>query len=159
MKNKFPYKGNIVTVTKDMCDMNGHMNVSYYSKVFDEGGFELYKDLGFSWDNESIRSEFSTFTLEENIRYLKENLLGEKIIPCYRIVNVNRKLIHQAAVLLNEKEEVSAISEVLLIHIDMVKRKSTPFSDDSFERIKGLKEAHDELGDLGIEFRLKIKSP
>ena len=41
----------------------------------------------------------------------------------------------------------------------MVKRKSTPFSDDSFERIKGLKEAHDELGDLGIEFRLKIKSP
>ena len=147
MKNKFPYKGNIVTVTKDMCDMNGHMNVSYYSKVFDEGGFELYKDLGFSWDNESIRSEFSTFTLEE------------KIIPCYRIVNVNRKLIHQAAVLLNEKEEVSAISEVLLIHIDMVKRKSTPFSDESFERIKGLKEAHDELGDLGIEFRLKIKSP
>ena len=74
MKNKFPYKGNIVTVTKDMCDMNGHMNVSYYSKVFDEGGFELYKDLGFSWDNETIRSEFSTFTLEENIRYLKENL-------------------------------------------------------------------------------------
>ena len=73
MKNKFPYKGNIVTVTKDMCDMNGHMNVSYYSKVFDEGGFELYKDLGFSWDNETIRSEFSTFTLEENIRYLKEN--------------------------------------------------------------------------------------
>ena len=81
------------------------------------------------------------------------------IIPCYRIVNVNRKLIHQAAVLLNEKEEVSAISEVLLIHIDMVKRKSTPFSDDSFERIKGLKEAHDKLGDLGIDYRLKIKNP
>ena len=48
MKNKFPYKGDIVTVTEDMCDMNGHMNVSYYSKVFDEGSFELYKDLGFS---------------------------------------------------------------------------------------------------------------
>ena len=34
MKNKFPYKGDTVTVTKDMCDMNGHMNVSFYSKVF-----------------------------------------------------------------------------------------------------------------------------
>ena len=159
MKNKFPYKGNIVTVTKDMCDLNGHMNVSYYSKVFDEGGFELYKDLGFSWDNESVRMEFSTFTLEENIRYLKENLLGEKIIPCYRIVNVNKKLIHQAAVLLNEKEEISAISEVLLIHIDMVKRKSTPFSDESYKKIRNLKESHDQLGDLEFEFRLKIKSP
>ena len=36
MKNKFPYKGDTVTVTKDMCDMNGHMNVSFYSRVFDE---------------------------------------------------------------------------------------------------------------------------
>jgi acyl-CoA thioesterase FadM len=103
--------------------------------------------------------EFSTFTLEENIRYLKENLLGEKIIPCYRIVNVNKKLIHQAAVLLNEKEEISAISEVLLIHIDMVKRKSTPFSEKSYEKIRNLKESHDQLGDLDFEFRLKIKSP
>ena len=50
MKNKFPYKGNIVTVTKDMCDMNGHMNVSYYSKVFDEGGF---------CDNPLFESNFS----------------------------------------------------------------------------------------------------
>ena len=37
MENKYPYKGNIVTVSKDMCDMNGHMNVAFYSKIFDEG--------------------------------------------------------------------------------------------------------------------------
>ena len=34
MKNKFPYKGDTVTVTKDMCDMNGHMNVSFYSAYY-----------------------------------------------------------------------------------------------------------------------------
>ena len=158
MKHKFPYKGDIVTVTEDMCDMNGHMNVSYYSKVFDEGSFELYKDLGFSWDNETIRSEFSTFTLEENIRYMKENLLGEKLTPCYRIVNMNKKLIHQAAVLLNGKEEITAISEFLLIHIDMQLRKSTPFKEESFKRIKALKESHDQLGELDFDLRLKIKN-
>ena len=37
MENKFPYKGDVVTVSKDMCDMNGHMNVAFYSKIFDEG--------------------------------------------------------------------------------------------------------------------------
>jgi acyl-CoA thioester hydrolase len=158
MKNKFPYKGNTVTVTQDMCDMNGHMNVSFYSKVFDEESFELYRDLGFSWDNETIRSEFSIFTLEENIRYIKENLLGDKLIPCYRIVNFNKKLIHQAAVLLNEKEEVTAIQEFLLIHIDMQKRKSTPFTEESFQRIKSLKDSHDELGKLDFDLRLNIKS-
>ena len=50
MENKFPYKGNLVTVSKDMCDMNGHMNVAFYSKIFDEGSGSLYQDLGFSWD-------------------------------------------------------------------------------------------------------------
>ena len=158
MKNKFPYKGNIVTVTKDMCDMNGHMNVSYYSKVFDEGGFELYKDLGFSWDNETIRSEFSTFTLEENIRYLKENLLGEKIIPCYRIVNVNRKLIHHVGILLNNDKELSAIEEILLIHIDMNKRKSCPMPDESYNKVLKMKEENDALGELDFDLRFKIKT-
>tara|TARA_Y100000816_G_scaffold11469_1_gene7533 strand:+ start:3377 stop:3718 length:342 start_codon:yes stop_codon:yes gene_type:complete len=104
MENKFPYKGNIVTVSKDMCDMNGHMNVAFYSKIFDEGSGSLYQDLGFSWDEQTIRETYSTFTLEENIRYVKENLLNDKIYPCYRIVNVNRKIIHHASILLNEKK-------------------------------------------------------
>ena len=158
MENKFPYKGNLVTVSKDMCDMNGHMNVAFYSKIFDEGSGPLYQDLGFSWDEETIRETYSTFTLEENIRYIKENLLNDKIYPCFRIVNVNRKIIHHAAILLNEKKELSAISECLLIHIDMKLRKSAPMPDKTFERVKKLKEKHEALGPLDFELRLKIKN-
>ena len=86
MENKFPYKGNLVTVSKDMCDMNGHMNVAFYSKIFDEGSGPLYQDLGFSWDEETIRETYSTFTLEENIRYIKENLLNDKIYPVLELL-------------------------------------------------------------------------
>jgi hypothetical protein len=71
---------------------------------------------------------------------------------------MNKKLIHQAAVLLNENEEITAISEFLLIHIDMQLRKSTPFKEESFKRIKALKESHDQLGELDFGLRLKIKS-
>ena len=138
--------------------MNGHMNVAFYSKIFDEGSGVLYKDLGFSWDHETIRDTYSTFTLEENIRYVKENLLGDKIYPCYRIVNVNRKIIHHASILLNEKQELSAISECLLIHIDMKIRKSAPMPDETFNRIKDLKNNHESLGPLDFDLRLKIKS-
>ena len=144
MENKFPYKGNIVTVSKDMCDMNGHMNVAFYSKIFDEGSGSLYQDLGFSWDEQTIRETYSTFTLEENIRYVKEN--------------VNRKIIHHASILLNEKKELSAISECLLIHIDMKLRKSAPMPDETFERVNKLKEKHEALGPLDFELRLKIKN-
>ena len=42
------------------------------------------------------------------------------------ITNVNRKLIHHVGILLNNDKELSAIEEILLIHIDMNKRKSCP---------------------------------
>ena len=71
---------------------------------------------------------------------------------------MNRKIIHHAAILLNEKKELSAISECLLIHIDMKLRKSAPMPDETFERVKKLKDKHEALGPLDFELRLKIKN-
>ena len=36
MKEKFPYIGNDVTITEEMCDLNGHMNVLYYAQIFED---------------------------------------------------------------------------------------------------------------------------
>ena len=69
MKDKFPYLGNEVLITEDMCDLNGHMNVIYYAQIF-EDEFPFYSALGFSSD--LFEKGFSFFTLEMNIRYLKE---------------------------------------------------------------------------------------
>ena len=99
MKTKFPYLGAEKKVTEDMCDLNGHMNVTFYTKIFEEGSYDLFNKLGMGFDY--IESGFSTFTLEQNLRYVKENLLGDKISTHYRIVNVNRKLIHHVGILLN----------------------------------------------------------
>ena len=35
MKNKFPYPGITKKVTEEMCDLNGHMNVTFYTKIFE----------------------------------------------------------------------------------------------------------------------------
>ena len=45
MKDLFPYVGEPVTVTKDMCDFNGHMNVNYIKKVLNRGGISLTQTL------------------------------------------------------------------------------------------------------------------
>ena len=37
MIEKFPSKGTSVLVTKDMCDLNNHMNVVYYQHIFEDG--------------------------------------------------------------------------------------------------------------------------
>ena len=156
MKELFPYHGEKILVTQEMCDHNGHMNTGSYTRCFDGCWGQMYTDMGF--DDNYFNRGYSSFTLEENLKYFKEFLEGDSIYPCFRIVNVNRKIIHHAAILLNEKKELSAISECLLIHIDMKLRKSAPMPDETFERVKKLKDKHEALGPLDFELRLKIKN-
>ncbi len=114
MKEKFPFSVPELVVTNDMCDINGHMNVAYYLKIFDECSRPLFEDMGFN-----DQSSFSIFALEDSLRYLKEFLLGDTVFPRFRIVDLNNKLIHIVGVLINNKEELSAISETIVAHVDM----------------------------------------
>ena len=74
-----PYKTDPIIVTQDMCDHNLHMNVNYYYRMFDSVYTDMYvEDLDFT--PEYMQSGFSTFTLEDSIRYLKEFRLGDNIL-------------------------------------------------------------------------------
>ena len=98
MKEKFPYTGNDVTITEEMCDLNGHMNVLYYAQIF-EDEFPFYSSLGFTSDY--FQEGYSFFTLEMNIRYLKEMKQGEIASPCFRYFAVKPKLIHYGGIIIN----------------------------------------------------------
>ena len=99
-----PYIHNPITVTQDMCDHNGHMNVNYYYKLFDSTYTSFYIDE-LDFGEEYIKSGFSTFTLEDNIRYLKEFRLNESVYPSFILCKVNKKLMHFVGVLQNKDLE------------------------------------------------------
>jgi|TARA_B100000768_G_C11278245_1_gene377060 acyl-CoA thioesterase FadM len=152
----FPYVSDPITVTQDMCDHNKHMNVTYYYKMFDSSYTSMYIDeLGFT--DEYMKSGFSTFTLEDNIRYLKEFRLGEKVYPSFYLNNVNNKMLHFIGILLNEQGDLSAIFETVLGHIDMNARRMTHFSDDRLQFILNYKNSNKIEEDLPFEAKLKIK--
>jgi acyl-CoA thioesterase FadM len=139
-----------------MCDHNDHMNVNYYYKMFDEVYSKLYfEELDFS--PEYVASGFSTFTLEDNIRYLKEFRLGDKIYPSFLLNNANEKMLHFVGILLNENNELAAIFETVLGHINLNKRKMVPFSDDRLKNILEYKERTKLDQDLPFELKLKIR--
>ena len=153
---KLPYLANQITVTSDMCDHNDHMNVNFYYKMFDEVYSKLYfEELDFS--PEYVASGFSTFTLEDNIRYLKEFRLGDKIYPSFLLNNANEKMLHFAGILLNENNELAAIFETVLGHINLNERKMVPFSDDRLKNILEYKERTKLDQDLPFELKLKIR--
>ena len=153
---KLPYLAKQITVTSDMCDHNDHMNVNYYYKMFDEVYSKLYfEELDFS--PEYVASGFSTFTLEDNIRYLKEFRLGDKIYPSFLLNNANEKMLHFVGILLNENNELAAIFETVLGHINLNERKMVPFSDDRLKNILEYKERTKLDQDLPFELKLKIR--
>ena len=151
-----PYKSEVKIVSKDMCDHNGHMNVNYYYQLFDSVYTAMYyKDLGF--DDEYLASGFSTFTLEDSIRYLKEFKLGDKVHPSFYLANVNKKLLHFVGILQNEDGELSAIFETVLAHMDLNARKVTEFSDTKLNYLIKYRSLNSLSEDLPFELKLKIR--
>jgi len=153
MKEKFPYLGNQVTITEDMCDLNGHMNVIYYAKIF-EDEFPFYQSLGFYSDH--FEKGFSFFTLEMNVRYLKEMKQGEIAYPCFRYFKIKPKLIHYGGVLLNETGEVSSFTENVLVHVDMSTRRSCEMPAETIDHLNTMLEEHNSTGEVELDLRLKI---
>lgn len=155
--NSFNYKSEAIRVTSDMCDHNGHMNVNYYYKLFDSVYTSMYIDeLGF--DDVYLSSGFSTFTLEDSIRYLNEFKLGEKIYPSFHLYNVNKKLLHFIGILQNEKKELAAIFETVLGHVDLKARKVTEFNNEHLSDLLNYKNSNMLDFDLPFEVRLMIKN-
>ena len=140
----------------DMCDHNKHMNVNYYYKMFDNSYTSMYmNDLDFT--PKYIASGFSTFTLEDSIRYLKEFRLGDKVYPSFHLNNVNNKLLHFVGILLNEQGELAAIFETVLGHIDLNARKVTDFSEQRLQDLLSYRTSNKIDEDFPFDLKLKIK--
>ncbi len=151
-----PYTTEAIIVSEEMCDHNGHMNVNYYYKLFDSVYTAMYiENLGF--DDKYLASGFSTFTLEDSIRYLKEFKLGDKVYPSFYLANVNKKLLHFVGILKNENNELSAIFETVLAHMDLNARKVTEFKSSKLDELLKYKNQNSLKEDLPFELKLKIR--
>ena len=151
-----PYIHDSIIVTEGMCDHNGHMNVNHYYKLFDSTYTSFYiNELGF--DDDYIKSGFSTFTLEDSIRYLNEFTLDEKVYPSFILYRANKKLLHFIGILQNENAELAAIFETVLGHIDLKKRKIVNFSDDKVQHTQEICKKQNEGTDISFEIKLAIK--
>ena len=155
IKNKFPYKGSEKIVTEDMCDVNGHMNVAYYLRSFDVYSRPLFEEIGF--DQDYFKAGFSTFALEDSIRYLKEFTLNQTIYSRFRVIDANHKLIHFVGILLNKDEELAAISETIVAHVDMSIRKTIDMPGNIINSVNQVIDKHNQFGALDFDLILGLK--
>ena len=155
MEDRYPFIGETIQVTQEMCDLNGHMNVVFYVHIFENGSLNFYHDMGFS--SEYFSDGFSNFTLEMNVKYIKEMKEGEIALPRFRVFDVKPKLIHCGGAILNELGDVCATQENVLVHVDMGTRKSREMNEKMVSRIRQLVDESNNAGQPAFDLRLSIR--
>ena len=125
------------TVTEQMCDSNGHMNMAVYANLFDRALEEVFFHL--HMDIASVeRTKQSHFTIEVHISYLREISLGQTISIRYYLVDFSDKVSHFAAQMLHENGTVAADFEQLTMSVNMQARKAEKIHDEAMLAVEKL---------------------
>ena len=143
-------------IIADWVDANQHMNVAYYMVVFDKATEAFLQQLGIG--RAYTESGAGTvFALEANIRYERELRLQEEVRITTRLVDHDRKLMHLLHSMRREGSgERAATMDLLLLHVDPVTRRSSPWPPEAREWIEAIAAAHSVLASPG-DARLKIR--
>lgn len=133
------------TVISDWIDYNGHLNMAYYSVIFDRGVDHVYDALGIG-EAYARSGVGSCFTMEVHLHYLQELSLDDEVEVHFQLLNHDAKRIHFFEYLYHKQAGyLAATSEQLGLHVDMQTRRSAPFPTLALERLQQLKVAHSKL--------------
>jgi acyl-CoA thioester hydrolase len=137
-----PYIGRLQSVEPQWADYNGHLNLAYYHVIFDRAGDEAFSALGLGPDYIKTRN-CSFFTVEAHVSYLREMAIGESVRVETQILDHDAKRVHYVQLMYHAGEGwLSAVSELMIIHMDMAIRRTAPFPADIAARIAEAAAAH-----------------
>jgi acyl-CoA thioester hydrolase len=134
------------TVEEKHLDFLGHMNVMWYTHFFDLATWNWYDAFGFGHDYHNTSGNGS-FALEAHTRYQAELHAGDEFKIYSRAIQRNAKLFLMVHYMVRADGQLSAILELLGIHIDMKTRRSAPMPPE----IAKLWDAQIAIGDAAGE--------
>jgi acyl-CoA thioester hydrolase len=133
------------TVPADYLDEMGHMNVMWYTHLFDLATWHLFASFGMDLGYFEGQNA-GAFALEQHTRYLAEVRLEQSITICSRILGRSTKRIHfMHFMCLDGLDALAATTELVGIHIDRLTRRSSPLPEAVAARLDRLLVKHQEL--------------
>jgi acyl-CoA thioester hydrolase len=126
-------------------DRNNHMNIGYYSVIFDQALDLPWEMLGLGSTGIATAGR-SSFALENHVTYQHELREGDPLDFTFQLIDFDAKRIHHFMTMLHARERwLAATSESISICIDMTTRRSTTWPEDRLARLRDLHEAHSRL--------------
>jgi acyl-CoA thioester hydrolase len=137
-----PFLSSVMRIEPQWIDYNGHLNMAYYNVLFDRAIDELWLELGIGPDYMKARGG-TTFSAECHVRYLREIHQEDPVQIAVLLLAADEKRLHTFEELRHANEGwLSATSENIHLHVDIVARKTAPFPPDIQDNISRLTDAH-----------------
>ena len=80
-----PFRSTPQHVRPEWIDYNGHLNMAYYSVLFDTSVDEIYKEIGFGPDY-AKNDCHTTYTAEFHISYIRELHEGDEVYVTTQLI-------------------------------------------------------------------------
>ena len=127
-------------------DYNGHLNMAYYSVIFDHALEEMLLPIGLGPDY--IREAACTYmAVEAHICYLREVFRTDVVRVSLRVLDLDSKRLHLFCEMRHATDDwLAATSEWMFVHVDMEARRATPWPSQIFERLDGMRQADAQPG-------------
>jgi len=140
-----PFESDRLRVRPDWIDYNGHMNVAYYIKAFDEAFDELYVTMGV--DAAAVRQTgVSTFTAEMHITYQREVKEGDRLRITTQLIDFDAKRMHFIQCMYHAGDAyLAATDEWLIMCVDLRQRKTIAIPEPRRSFLTAVKRAHAAL--------------
>jgi acyl-CoA thioester hydrolase len=133
------------TISPDWIDSNNHMNVAYYTLVFDHTVDAFFDYVGLGRDYRE-RTTGSSFAVEHHITYNQEVVEGDQVRCTCRLVGFDEKRIHHYYEMYQVADGyLASTCEFLSLHVDLSTRRVTPLPKTVMDRLSDILAVHETM--------------
>lgn len=139
-----PFRSSVLTVKPDWIDYNGHLNMAYYSVLFDLCADEIYNQMGFGPDYHA-KTGNTTYVAEFHVAYIRELHVNDPVTVTFQLVDYDAKRFHSYQEIYHQDGWLAATGEALTLHVDQSGPRVAPMPTSVLERVAALHAAHAAL--------------
>jgi acyl-CoA thioester hydrolase len=137
-----PFVSSVMRIEPQWIDYNGHLNMAYYHVMFDNALGEALSLVGLAEDY-VVERNCSFFTGEVHVVYRQELRLDHPVRVRLQLVEHDRKRLHVYMELCHATEGwVSAVCELISLHVDLATKKVVPFPADIAGNLAAMRSSH-----------------
>jgi acyl-CoA thioester hydrolase len=132
-------------VRAEWLDYNDHLNVAYYVMVFDHASEAFVEYLGMGVEY-TRATRGSWVVLEAHNTFSRELRRDDPLRVTSQVLAADAKRVHLFHTLYHAGEGyTAATTELMLMHVNLETRRSSPFPTAVLERLRQVAQAHADL--------------